>query len=87
MFSNFAQWFFDVNFTELLSEIKGLETSYQTPDDFIQTALKLKPQLQMTSNFAERKFHICRTHVLNSKLQVFIDLKLCRIKYFTERVW
>ena len=60
-----------------------METSYQTPDDFIQTAVKLKPRLQMTLNFAEQKFHICRTHVLKSKLQVFIDLKLCWIKYFT----
>ena len=75
-----------IRYLNFLLEIKGLETSFQTPNDFIQTALKLKPQLQMTSNFAERKFHICRTHVLNSKLQVFIDLKLCRIKYFTERV-
>ena len=65
----------------------GLETSNQTPDDFIQTAVKLKQQLQMTSNFAERKFRMCRAHVLNSKLQAFIDLKLCRTEYFTERVW
>ena len=43
-----------------LLEIKDLGTSYQTPDDFIEIALKLKPQLQMTSNFAERKIHICR---------------------------
>ena len=67
-----------------LLEIIGLETSCQTPDDFIQTALRLKPQLQITLNFSELNFHIWRTHVLNSKLQVCIGLKLWRIKYFKE---
>ena len=41
----------------------------------------------MILNFAEWKFHMCRTDVLNSKPQVFIDLKLYGIKYFTGRVW